>query len=83
MTPEDIDHTLGWMHPDLCTAFIGLVAWIKADAALRSIAHVGKLKGAWEVQLRVADELLTPGSATELKDALRNAVMIATLAGHQ
>jgi hypothetical protein len=82
MNSEDIDHALGWMHPDLCTAFIALVAWIKSDPAIRSIAHVGKLTGAWEVQLRVADELLTPGQDAELKDALRNALMIATLAGH-
>jgi hypothetical protein len=67
---------------NLQSALFALVAWVEADPVNRSVVEIDKPAGKWLVRLKVAEEVLTAGADVELPGAIRNALMIAQLAGH-
>lgn len=73
---------LEYTDENLQASLFALVAWIEADPTNRAVVEIDKPAGKWLVRLKVVDEVFTAGADTELRGAIRNALMIAHCAGH-
>ncbi len=66
---------------DTTLALDQLEKWIQASPGNRSCWVIDKLHGKWRVGLQCGDERYSASQDSELRGAIRNALMIAAYAG--
>jgi hypothetical protein len=64
------------------SAWDELQAWIERGPGDRSCWAVDRIGGLWRVGLLAGSERFTAARDAEIQGAIRNALMIATYAGH-
>ncbi len=67
---------------DTAKAFDQLQAWLEGSPSTRSVWAIDKINGRWRVGLMTGDERLSASQDAELRGAIRNAIMIAQMAGY-
>ena len=67
---------------DTALAIQELQAWIGRDPDSRYVREIRQFGAKWRVGLQAGADELTSSEDVELRGAIRNALMIAALAGH-